>query len=270
MSLVNSHAYIHPEMKRHPQPKPTRSYAMILAALGALMLAGCSSYPPLRPAAAQAGQAVRIEDRGDYLLLTGSVDAGASGANATHGIIFYPGGLVEPESYVSLLAPLAEDGISVAILRVPFDLAVFDVRRAEAVLGGADGELADSWVLAGHSLGGAMAARFLARHAGNYSSVVGLVLMAAYPADNDPLSELGYPVLSIWASEDGLATADEREETAGLLPADATVAVIDGGNHAGFGEYGPQKDDGQALIPRSTQHQSTRELLLGWLQDRRL
>lgn len=267
MSVVTSHAYIHAEMTRHSQQTRIRSFAFILAALGALALAGCSSYPPLRPAAEQASDAVRIDDHGDYLLVSARA---ADSDEATHGIIFYPGGLVEPESYVSLLAPLAEDGIPVAILRVPFDLAVFAVRRAEAVLGGADGELADSWVLAGHSLGGAMAARFLARHAGNYSSVVGLILIAAYPADNDPLSELGYPVLSIWASEDGLATADEREETAGLLPADATVAVIDGGNHAGFGEYGPQKDDGQALIPRSAQHQRTRELIRVWLQDRRL
>lgn len=241
----------------------TRAVALLTTAAISLFLVGCRSYEPLRSAQRQAGDGIQIEDRVKFLLLTAER---AADTPAEVGIIFYPGGLVEPGSYVSLLAPLAADGVPVAILQVPLDLAVFSVRRAEVVLEGDASELAERWVLAGHSLGGAMAARFLARHASNHASPAGLIMLAAYPANNDPLTNLGYPVLSIWASEDGLATAAKREETAALLPADAVVAVIDGGNHAGFGEYGPQKDDGAALLSRTEQHRRVRRLITEWIE----
>ena len=230
-----------------------------LALLTALaIISGCSSYQPLRPVDQQLPDGVTVRDTGDYLLLA----AGDRGAK--HGIIFYPGGLVEPEAYVSMLAPLAKQG-PVAILRVAFDLAVFDMEKAATVLSGADAGQADQWYLAGHSLGGAMSARFLARRGERYPRVAGLILVAGYPADNDSLAESGYPVLSIWASEDGLATPDEREETAELLPDDTTYAVIEGGNHAGFGEYGPQEGDGEATISRAEQHSQTRMFILEFL-----
>ncbi len=225
------------------------------------VVVGCSSYQPLRPVDQQVSGGVTAEDLGDYLLLTGE------SADAASGIIFYPGGLVEPEAYVSMLAPLAARGIPVAILRVAFDLAVFDMQKAAVVLESDNAALAERWFLAGHSLGGAMSARFLARRADRYPRVAGLILMAGYPANSDNLAGSGYPVLSIWASEDGLATADERAETASLLPEGTTYAIIEGGNHAGFGEYGPQSNDGEAAIPREEQHEITRTLILEFLSQ---
>ena len=258
----------------------TRTVISLTVAAFALT-AGCSSYQPLTEPASALPPGVELTDHGDYLALLPSgggsagesAGAGADGgtgldpaAPAGHGIIFYPGGLVEPEAYVSMLAPLAADGIPVAILRVPADLAVFSPRRATRVIEAPFGARARSWVVAGHSLGGAMAARFVARTANDYPSVRGLVLLAAYPAENDSLAERDVPALSIWASEDGLATAEDRRETADRLPDDARVVVIEGGNHAGFGEYGPQDDDGEATVPREAQHERVREEIRAFVQ----
>jgi pimeloyl-ACP methyl ester carboxylesterase len=168
-----------------------------------------------------------------------------------------------------MLAPLAADGIPVAILRVPADLAVLSPNRARSVLDGDYGEAADTWTIAGHSLGGAMAARFLARNAAEYnddqSRVRGLILMASYPAASDSLADSDQPVLSIWAENDGLATEEDRNETSSRLPPDTRFATIAGGNHAGFGEYGPQDDDGELEISRDEQHRQTRELVKEFL-----
>jgi hypothetical protein len=179
---------------------------------------------------------------------------------APAGLVFYPGGLVEPEAYVSMLAPIAAAGHPVIIVKMPFDLAVFAFRRAEDVVSNIR-----PWLIGGHSLGGAMAARFLAREGEGYRTLEGLVLLGAYPADD--LSMTDYRVVSIWASEDGLATAEEREETAPLLPPDTEYIIIEGGNHAGFGEYGPQQEDGERLIPLEAQHDQTRAAILALLSE---
>jgi pimeloyl-ACP methyl ester carboxylesterase len=238
-----------------------RFVAPFTVSIAVLLIASCSSYQPLRPVEAQTSEGAVVENRDAFLLITPD---GATTDTAEHGIVFYPGGLVEPEAYVSLLAPLAAEGVPVAVLRVPFDLAVFGVRRAEEVLDNDAAALARQWVLAGHSLGGAMAARYLNRHAED-RDIAGIILLASYPADNDSLATTEYPVLSIWAENDGLATSEDREETAGRLPNNATVAVIEGGNHAGFGEYGQQDDDGARTISLESQHEQTRALISAFL-----
>jgi len=253
----------------------TRTRTLPLAALVVTLavLAGCSSYQPLTPPERAVPPRVEYSDTGDYILLLPAEAAGGDLAEAAtpydHGLIFYPGGLVDPTAYVSMLAPLAADGIPVAILRVPADLAVLAPNRARAVLDGDDGDDAETWTLAGHSLGGAMAARFLARSAAEYNDdrtrVRGLILMASYPAASDSLADSDQPVLSIWAENDGLATDEDRSETSSRLPPDTHFATIDGGNHAGFGEYGPQDDDGELEIPRDEQHRQTRELVRAFL-----
>ena len=47
--------------------------------------------------------------------------------NATCGFIFYPGGKVEHRAYEPLLAELAEEGVLCVLVKMPFNLAVFDI-----------------------------------------------------------------------------------------------------------------------------------------------
>lgn len=79
------------------------------------------------------------------------------------------------------------------------------------------------------------------------------MLWAAYPAGNNSLADRALAVTSIYASEDGLATPDKIEASRALLPQKTHWVNIEGGNHAGFGYYGPQGGDGTATISREAQ-----------------
>ena len=45
------------------------------------------------------------------------------------------------------------------------------------------------------------------------------------------------------------------------LPADLVEIILPGGNHAGFGNYGPQKGDGNATMTPEQQQQKTAEAI---------
>jgi hypothetical protein len=45
------------------------------------------------------------------------------------------------------------------------------------------------------------------------------------------------------------------------LPSGAEFNIIKGGNHAGFGNYGPQKGDGKRTISREEQWRITANLI---------
>ena len=233
----------------------------LIVAAAIVAIASCSSYQPLASPIAPMG--VEVEAGRDLIWITPEATRtkGATSGALQAGLIFYPGGLVAPEAYISMLAPIAEQGYPVAIVKMPRDLAVFGLRRASIVLD--ENGTADRWVIAGHSLGGAMAARFLAEEGAAYPAVRGIAFLGSYPADD--LSSLDYDVVSVWACEDGLATPEDREETASLLPATTQYVKIPGGNHSGFGEYGPQTNDGDRSISLREQHALTRTALLGLL-----
>lgn len=108
------------------------------------------------------------------------------------GIIFYPGGKVEHTAYEPLLAACAEKGILCVLVKMPCNLAVLDMAAAEDVL--ALYPEIEEWYIAGHSLGGSMAASF----ASESEEIDGVILLAAYSTE----SLEGKQVLSIRAAED--------------------------------------------------------------------
>lgn len=172
-----------------------------------------------------------------------------SNRTPTTGLIFYPGGRVDYRAYSPLMREIANGGYSVFLVKMPLSLAVFGVNRADAVLA-ANPEIT-TWYIGGHSLGGAMAASYVYN---NPVGVQGLILWAAYPAESNDLSGSGFPVLSIIANRDGLATLENYKAAAPYLPADTVWVEIDGGNHAQFGSYGPQNGDLEATITAEDQH----------------
>lgn len=175
------------------------------------------------------------------------------------GLIFYPGAKVEETAYAPILNALAETGICCVVVKMPYHLAVFDSDAAEQVMEDIPGVA--HWYLGGHSLGGAMAANYAAKQE---EALEGLVLLAAYPTRE--LEEL--PVLSIYGSEDGVLNREKYEKSIGLSHV-LTERVIEGGNHAGFGDYGPQKGDGTALVSEEEQWQETVDYILNFMMDNR-
>ncbi len=168
---------------------------------------------------------------------------------ATTGFILYPGGRVDARSYAPPAHAIAEAGYLVIIPPMPLNLAVFSPNAADDIIAAHD-EIT-SWVIGGHSLGGAMAANYVFNHP---DQVDGLVLWASYPAENNDLALYDLPVLSIYGTEDG--QADELWAARVRLPPETQWQVIEGGNHAQFGWYGRQSGDGEAAITREQQQEA--------------
>lgn len=158
--------------------------------------------------------------------------------------ILYPGGLVRPQAYVWLGVALAPLGVRTVIPIFPFDLAVTDPERAAKLLPLAEGRPV---FVGGHSLGGAMAARFALKYT---ADLQGLILLGAYSAGSDDLSTLSLPTLVLAAQNDGLATLADVRAGADRLPAGTRLTVIRGAVHSFFGRYGPQRGDGMPTVSR--------------------
>jgi dienelactone hydrolase len=164
------------------------------------------------------------------------------------GLVFYPGARVDPRAYAPAARALAQDGYLVTIVPMPLNLAFFRPSAAGDVIGAFP--QITRWAVGGHSLGGAMAARFAYR---SPRIAEGLVLWASYPAASDDLSDRDIAVASIYATRDGLATLEKIDASRPLLPPDTVWIAIEGGNHAQFGWYGPQAGDNAATISRAEQ-----------------
>ena len=176
------------------------------------------------------------------------------GPSGTAALIFYPGGKVEETAYAPLLHRIAEQGMDVCLVQMPFRLAVFGANRAAQVM---EQHNYARWYIGGHSLGGAMAASYAAAHGEQFS---GVFMLAAYPTK--PLDENTRAVI-IYGSEDGVLNRARMEEAKQYLPDHSEICVIEGGNHAQFGNYGIQAGDGEAGIPAEEQQRRTVELIIG-------
>lgn len=167
-------------------------------------------------------------------------------------VIFYPGGKVEALAYIPLMEHCAQEGVLTVLMPMPFNLAVLAKDAAEEIP-----ELfpeVEDWFMAGHSLGGSMAASFASE---NTAWVEGLILLAAYSMEDVS----GIPVLSIYGSADRVLNMEKYEKYRSNLPENLTETVIQGGNHAGFGLYGAQKGDGEASISNAEQIAQTAQLI---------
>jgi len=173
------------------------------------------------------------------------------------GLVLYPGGRVDPRSYSPAARAVAEEGYLVVIMPMPLNLAVFASDAAVDVI--AAYPEVSAWAIGGHSLGGAMAARFAYGHP---EDVQGLVLWAAYPDGSNDLSDRALAVTSIYGTLDGLATAQKIDASRPLLPPTTHWVAIEGGNHAQFGWYGPQSGDNPASISREEQQRQVVEATL--------
>lgn len=172
-------------------------------------------------------------------------------------VIFYPGGKVEVNAYMTLMERCAQEGILAILMPMPFNLAVLAVDAAAAIP--EQFPEVEHWYMAGHSLGGSMAASFASE---NTAWVDGLILLAAYSTED--VTDL--PVLSIYGSEDGVLNLEKYEQYRPNLPTDLNEQIIEGGNHAYFGVYGKQDGDGEAAITNLDQITETARLIADFVK----
>lgn len=182
-----------------------------------------------------------IEEFSDGLFIDGDGNSDA--------VIFYPGGKVEYTAYLPLCTKLAAEGIDCFLVEMPFHLAVFGSNKAESIM---KEYTYDNWYLAGHSLGGAMAANYVAD---NVDEFAGLIMLAAYPTK--ALISEDLKVLSIYGNKDEVLNREKLEAGSEFVPEHYTEIGLGGANHAGFGNYGIQKSDGEATMERDKQQDTT-------------
>ena len=173
-------------------------------------------------------------------------------------LIFYPGAKVEASAYAPLLYELAEEGVDCFLVKMPLRMAIFGVNKALDLTEEYEYE---TWILAGHSLGGAMAASCAASNPDTFDV---LLLLAAYTTKE---IDEGITVLSLYGSEDGVLNMDSLESGRDLVPEDYTEICIEGGNHAQCGSYGEQDGDGTAAITADEQRQAVVNALLDVLDQ---
>jgi pimeloyl-ACP methyl ester carboxylesterase len=182
------------------------------------------------------------------------------------GLVFLPGGMVDPRAYGPIARELASAGYPVAIVELPLRMArtpeheqtvLGRARDAQAALGGELG-----WVLAGHSRGAAIATRLIEHEASAFRAVA---LIGTTHPQND-LSALPLPVVKIGGTRDCVAPRDRSEAAAANLPAETEWVWIEGANHAQFGWYGSQLGDCSASISRAEQQAELLAAVRGLLE----
>lgn len=185
-----------------------------------------------------------IEVRDDLTVLSPSYPTDTA-------VIFYPGAKVEAAAYLPLLDQLRQTGLTCILVEMPFRLAIFDVNAAEDVM--AQFPDISHWYIAGHSMGGAMASQFASEHP---DKVDGLILLGAYLYGDYPPDD----TLTIYGSLNQ-SVEDKIDYT-------ENVVEIQGGNHAQFGNYGPQKGDPPATISAEEQQAQTVEAISDFIAQR--
>jgi dienelactone hydrolase len=185
-----------------------------------------------------------------------------AGASAS-GLVFIVGAGVAPDAYAPMLRPIATNGHPVIVVGLPYRIAPLErhrtaaVHRARAII--ENDTSAESWVIAGHSLGGALVCRIAADAPSRVKAIV--LIGTSHPKKID-LSRTRVPITKVFASRDGIATLEMIHSTEHLLPADTRWIEIEGGNHSQFGHYGHQLLDGWPTITREQQQAITRVALV--------
>lgn len=163
--------------------------------------------------------------------------------------IFYPGAKVEAIAYLPILEKLKQKGITCILVKMPFNMAIFDSNAADDVF-----ELLPNitnWYIGGHSMGGAMASSYASK---NSDKVKGLILLGAYIYGDYPPEK----TLTVYGTfNSNLEKNIDYTEN---------IIVIDGGNHAQFGNYGEQKGDPNATISNEEQQDIAVDAILRFIQ----
>lgn len=181
------------------------------------------------------------------------------GPGSSDALVFYPGGLVEATAYAPLLHSIAAQGVDCYLVEMPYYLAFFGLNKAGDIMAANN---YDHWYIAGHSLGGVAASQFARGHS---DQLDGIIFLASYSTDFLP-SKLRAACLH--GTNDKVLNASALENNHINLPSDAVDVVIEGGNHAQYGNYGFQKGDGEATITAREQQRITAQTIVDLIKGK--
>ena len=227
---------------------------LIIGVLGMLIWSKTGTYPARMVALSALESTEKVAVTHDKWIVFEPVEETGTG------LIFYPGGLVEPTAYSPILHKISQEGVLVIITPMPLNLAIFNTGAANAVIDAYP--QISTWILAGHSLGGAAAAIYAEN---NPERIDGLALWDSYPPDSSDLSDNNISVISIYGTTNNYPNTDNFNDKRHLLPADTLFVGIEGASHAQFGDYGPQKGDVVASLSLGEQHEQVTDIMLNFI-----
>jgi len=166
------------------------------------------------------------------------------------GLIFYPGGRIDPRGYAPLMRAIAGEGYLVVVPSMPINMAIFDVNAADEII--AHYNDIEVWVISGHSVGGTSAAIYAANNPGK---IAGLAIWASYPPNSTDLSGANLPVYSIYGELDSGVDRPAIEERKSIMPSGTVYLEIPGGDHHQFGSYLIEPDQDHSTTPRAVQQE---------------
>ena len=237
---------------------PRRVLAIVLVLVALVVFGGGAYFAIPQPVLPQAAVAQQSTAAVTFEIEDGRLRFLPTAGQPTTGLIIYPGGKVSAGAYAPLAQAIAAEGYLVEVIPMPLNLAVLGIGRAADVIE-AHPEI-QRWAIAGHSLGGAMAAQY----ATDDTRIRALALWASYSATD--LSDRDILVLVTYGSLDAGAAGFVSPERLANLPARPTIEVIDGGNHEQMSWYVGQPNDPPATISREAQQErvieATVDLLL--------
>ncbi len=185
------------------------------------------------------------------------------GENKEYGFIIYPGGKVDEVAYTPLAKLLNDEGYTSVVASFPFNIGFLGLNKAEDII--AKYPDVENWVIIGHSLGGVSGAVYANE---NPDEVDGLVFLSSYSTEDLKCTEI--KVLSIKASNDTVLNEPGYQEALVNYNEEInnfTEIMIEGGNHAGYGNYGDQKGDGVNEIGHDVQQQIVKDNISEFLTN---
>lgn len=216
--------------------------AIVILSVGTFLIYA-SDYYRADDTAIAAMQIDSVTKLGDRLII---VTPDTPGKTA---MIFYPGAKVEYFAYLPLMEKIKDSsGIMCILVKMPFNMAIFDPNAAEEIM--EQFPEIENWYVAGHSMGGAMASYYASN---NQDKVKGLILLGAYIYGDFPKNK----ALTIYGSFN-TSVAEKINYT-------ENIVVIEGGNHAQFGNYGKQRGDVDATISSEMQQNIATEVIKNFI-----
>lgn len=176
-------------------------------------------------------EALKSDDKvqiqvGDWVVFT------PSQKQKNTGFILYHGAETDPRGYARPLRAISEQGYFVVAVTMPKYMAVMAPYKAKEVI--EKYNHIQRWVVAGHSLGGTMVARFAQKYE---EMVSGVLFWDSYPLPNAKLHNKDFVVGQIYRTDLDGNKPDNFQKVEHLLPDEALLYPIAGAEHTYFGDF---------------------------------
>ena len=174
-------------------------------------------------------------------------------------IVFYIGAKVDPVAYAPLASKISHEGVDVYLIKSPLNFPLLSLNAADEVA--ALNRHKDLYMM-GHSFGGSTAAMYFSN--AKSDAFKGIIFLASYSTKKIDDS---FHCLSLYGTNDLVLNKAEYENNRMNLPINYQEIIIEGGNHAYFGDYGSQSGDGGASISQEEQISITSSAVIHFLKD---